>query len=137
MCADITDEYFHLERSKKSNLDIQITGIGGLGLGEGKIGHGNLSYIESIEHGDALALDLGGGVSYDAGATFYVGLGVLLGYNFDNRDLIGTYYPQIGVVVQITKTFGLIATGKRYSNLYSTTEGENIVMFGLLIGSRQ
>ena len=81
-----------------------------------------------------MALDLGGGVSYSAGATFFLGIGFLLGYNFDDRDPIGAYYPQAGVIIQITKTFGITATGRRYSDLYRNIEDENIVMFGLLFG---
>ena len=128
ICADIEDDFFYIERSKKNDLDIQITSIGGFGINEGKVGHLDLSYIESVEQGDILALDLGGGVSFDAGATFFLGVSVLLGYNIDNHDPIGAYYPQIGAIVQITKTFGVIATGRRYSNLYSSVKDENIVV---------
>ena len=106
-------------------------------MNEGSVGHLSLSYVESVEHGDTLALDLGGGVSFDAGVTFFFGLGFLLGYNFDDHDPIGAYYPQAGAIVQITKTFGVIATGRRYSNLFSSIEDENIIMFGLLFGGQQ
>ena len=106
ICADIEDDFFYIERSEKNDLDIQITSIGGFGMNKGTVGHLNLSYIESVEHGDTLALDLGGGASFDAGATIFLGISFLLGYNFDDHDPIGAYYPQIGAVIQITKTFG-------------------------------
>lgn len=137
VCADIETDFFHIERSKKNDLDIQVTSIGGFGLNKGSVGHMDLSYIESVENGDTLAIDLGGGVSVNAGATFFLGVGFLLGYNNKDNNAIGAYYPQVGVIVHISKTLGLIATGRRYSNLHSNIEDENIVMFGFLLGSYQ
>jgi len=97
----------------------------------------NLSYIESDRDGNTLAVDLGGGISYHAGVTFFFGVGFLLGYNKDNNDYIGAYYPEIGMVSQMTKTFGLIVSGRKYSNLYRSFKDENIVMLGLIFGSHQ
>ncbi len=127
--------FLAIERSEQNDLDLQITSIGGFEVNNGKAGHMKLSYLESKTNGDALALELGGGVSFQAGVTFFAGIGFTLGYNWDNNDLIGAYYPEIGMVAHLTKTFGIIATGKRYSSLYSSVEDENIVMFGFLFGS--
>jgi len=135
MCADTEDDFLYIERNKKSDLDIQITSIGGFGMNEGAVGHLDLSYIESFKHGNALALDLGGGISFRSGPSFFLGIGFLLGYNFDEYAPIGAYYPQVGSIVHITKTFGIVATGRRYLNLYSNIEHENIVMIGLLFAS--
>ncbi len=131
------EEFFRIERSKKNNVDLRISSVGGFGLNKGTVGHIDLSYIESVDNGDALVLDLGGGVSVRAGVTFFLGMGFSLGYNWDNSDYISAYYPEIGMVAQLTKTFGVIATGRRYSNLYHSADDENIVMLGLLFSSYQ
>ena len=137
LAADTEESFFLIETNKQTDLDIKITSVGAFGLNNGRVGHLNLSYIESAGDGNTLALDLGGGVAYHAGLTYFFSVGFLLGYNRDNSDYIAAYYPEIGVVAQIAKTFGLIATGRKYSNLYSSIEDENIVMFGLLFGSHQ
>lgn len=136
LAADAEEKFFRIERSKQTDMGLRITSIGGFGLQGRKVGHLDLSYIESVSDGDGLALDLGGGVSFHAGVTFFLGVGFLLGYNWDNSDFIGAYYPEAGVFAQITKTFGVVVTGKRYFNLYNNTEDENVVMFGLLFGGR-
>lgn len=134
--AENTDDNFlRLERSQQNDaIGLQVTSLGVFGLNAGKIGHVELSYIESDIDGDGLALEFGGGASYHAGATFFLGIGFTLGYNSDRNDFMNAYYPEVGVLVQITKKLGLIATGKRYYSLYDSVDGENIVMLGLLFG---
>lgn len=126
------DNALRIERSKDTDVDLRITSLGVFGLSGGSVGHIDLAYIESEGDGNGLALDLGGGVAYEMGGTFFMGIGVALGYNWDDRGFIGAYYPEVGVVYQLTKGFGLVATGKRYYNLYDSLEDEKIIMFGLL-----
>ncbi len=132
--ADTGQEFFHMERSIETDKDLQLTSIGGFGLADGVVGHADLSYIESVGDGDGLAIDMGAGISYRMGATFFLGAGVLFGYNWDSNDYIRAYYPEAGIVIQITDSFALTLTGKRYYNLASTNDDENVVMFGLLFG---
>ena len=134
--ADVEENYLRIERSQQTDMGLRVTSVGGFGLNRERVGHVALSYIESVGDGDGLALDLGGGVSFHAGVTFFLGVGLLLGYNWDNNDFIGAYYPEAGVVAQITKTFGVVVTGKRYFNLYNGADDENVVIFGLLFGGR-
>ncbi len=127
--------YLHLKRSKETDKDLQITAIGGFGLARSAVGHADLSYIESVGDGDdGLAIDVGAGMSYRLGATFFLGAGALFGYNWDSNDYLSAYYPEAGIVIQIGDSFGLTVTGKRYYNLASTDEDENVVMFGLIFG---
>ena len=49
--------------------------------------------------------------------------------NWDKDDYIAAYFPEVGIVMDFTKTFGITVSGKRYFNLYE--EGEDIVMLGL------
>lgn len=135
--TDAEEIFLRIERSKQTDdMDLRVTSLGVFGMNKGMIGHVELSYIESIGNGDGLALDFGGGVSFRAGVTFFLGAGFLLGYNGDNSDVISAYYPEAGIVLPITKTFSLVATGKRYYKLYGNSEDEDVVMFGLLFGSR-
>ncbi|HGX91758.1 MAG TPA: hypothetical protein ENK35_00415 [Candidatus Tenderia sp.] len=135
--AEAEETFLRIERSKQTEeMGLRVTSLGVFGTNKGKIGHMDLSYIESADNGDGLALDFGAGVSFRAGATFFLGAGFLLGYNSDNSDFISAYYPQVGVVAHLTKTFALMVTGKRYYALYDNSEDENIVTFGLLFGSR-
>lgn len=53
-----------------------------------------------------------------------------LGYNWDKDDYIAAYFPEVGIVMDFTKTFGITVSGKRYFNLYE--EDEDIVMLGLV-----
>lgn len=61
---------------------------------------------------------------------YFLGLGISLGYNWDNEDFIATYYPEAGIVVDITKNFGLTVSKKRIFNLYG--QDEDIIMLGLV-----
>lgn len=119
-----------IERNKPSGDDSRFTTVGAFGLSKGKMGHIGLSYIETDNEGDALALDAGAGIAFHAGASFFVGAGLLFGYNGDASDVVGTYYPEAGVLVKFARSFGVIASRKHYADLYGRSEG--ISMFGLL-----
>jgi len=117
--------------STQSNTDLRIISIGGFGFDDGKIGHVDLSYIKSVNEGDGLAMDAGAAYTFNAGATFFVGGGFLLGYNWDENGIINTFYPEAGVAVHITKSLGVVLSAKRYFDFYDNTE--DVIMFGLLL----
>ncbi|HHI92171.1 MAG TPA: hypothetical protein ENK04_01470 [Gammaproteobacteria bacterium] len=122
--------FLRIEKSTQSDTDLSITSIGGFGFNDGKIGHADLLYIKSVNEGDGLAMDAGAAYAFNAGAAFFVGGGFLLGYNWDKNGIIGAFYPEAGIAVNITKSLGITLGAKRYFNLYDDTE--NIIMFGLL-----
>ncbi len=124
--------FLHLERSQKNELDFQVSSVGALGLNKNSIGHINLSYIESPVEGDAVSLDLGGGMSYRAGVTFFLSISFMFGYNYDNDDYIAAYYPQVGIIARLTNSIGLVASSRQYRNLYDSTGDLDVVMFALL-----
>jgi len=127
--ANTGENFLRIGRSTQSDTDLRITSIGGFGFSDGKIGHVDLSYIQSVNEGDGLAMDAGAAYAFNAGATFFVGGGFLLGYNWDKNGIIGAFYPEAGVAVNITKSLGVTFSTKRYFNLYDNTE--DVIMFGL------
>jgi hypothetical protein len=110
--------------------DVDITSVGMLSLKGNIVSSLKLSYLESGINGTGSTLDLGGGYAFNGGITLYLLLGASLGYNWDHEDYIAAYFPEIGIVMDFTKTFGITASGKRYFNLYE--EDEDIVMLGLV-----
>jgi len=132
--AEVNSTFLHVERSKDTEKDLQFTSIGGFGMGAGTVGHADLSYVESVGDGDGLAIDLGAGLSRRFGARFFLGAGVLFGYNWDSEDFLNAYYPEAGIIIPIGGSFALSIIGRRYYNLSSTDSAENVVMFGLLFG---
>ena len=130
--AAAPDKYYlaieHNISSDKNDLD--ITSVGMLSLKGNMAGLVKLSYLESDINGTGSTLDLGGGYSFNNDVSLYLLLGVSLGYNWDKDDYITAYFPEVGIVMDITKTFGITLSGKRYFNLYE--EDEDIVMFGVV-----
>ena len=123
--------YLRLEQSKLSEKnDLKISSIGALVFKENTEGHIELSYLESDIHGNELALDFGGGYVFNWDVSLFLGLGISLGYNRDKGDFIGAYYPEAGIVWDITETFGITVSAKRFYNRYE--ENEDIVMMGLV-----
>lgn len=125
------ETFLRIERNKQTETDLRITSIGGFRVSSGEIGHVDLSYIESANDGDGLAMDIGADFSFQAGATFFVGGGLLIGYNWDKKGSIGAYYPEAGIAVNITRKYDVTISGKRYFNLYGNTE--NVIMIGVLL----
>lgn len=118
----------HNISSGKNNID--ITSVGMLSLEGNIVSSIKLSHLESNLNGKGLTLDLGGGYAFNGDVSLYVLLGVSLGYNWDQEEYIAAYFPEIGIVMDFTKTFGITVSGKRYFNLYE--EDEDIVMLGLV-----
>ena len=129
--ANAGENFLRIEKSTQSDADLRVTSIGGFGVDNGKIGHVDLSYIKSVNEGDGFAMDVGAAFAFNAGATFFVGGGFLLGYNWDKSGFINAYYPEAGIAVNITKSLGVIISTKRYFNLYDNME--DVIMFGLLL----
>jgi hypothetical protein len=94
------------------------------------IGHVDLSYLDSDVNGGALALDFGAGLAYSWYVSPYISIGASLGYNWDNDETIAAYYPEVGIVADITRLFGMTISAKRYYSLYD--EDENVYMLGLV-----
>lgn len=128
----LSDKYYlRLAKSKDSDkTDLDITSIGVLALQKNFVGHIDLHRLESDINGNATTLDFGGGYAFNWDISLYLSLGVSVGYNTTNDDTIASYYPEVGVVADITKKFGITASTRRYHHLYE--ENENIVMFGLV-----
>jgi hypothetical protein len=123
--------YFRIETNKLTdNNDLEVSKLGALAIKENMVGHVDLAYLESDVNGNALALELGGGFAYNWYVSPYISLGVSLGYNWDKEEFIAAYYPEVGVVADISKSFGVTLSGKRYYSLYE--EDEDIVMLGLV-----
>ena len=113
-----------------SSTDLNVTSLGVLSLKGNMVGHADLSYLESDLDGKAAALDFGAGFAFNWHVSPYVSIGATLGYNWDQDKAIAAYFPEIGIVVDFTKTFGMALSGRRYYSLYE--EEEDIVMLGLV-----
>ena len=123
--------YLAIEHNISSDKnDLNITSLGMLSLKDNMAGYAKLSYLESGKNGKGSTLDFGGGYSLNGDVSLYLLLGIALGYNWDKDEYIAAYFPEVGIVMDFTKTFGITVTGKRYFNLYE--EDENIVMLGLV-----
>jgi len=126
------DKYYlriaHNTSSDKN--DLNITSLGVVSLKNNMIGHVDLTHLESDMNGKALALDLGAGLAFNWYVSPYISIGVSLGYNWDKDEAIAAYFPEVGIVVDITKRFGITFSGKRYYSLYE--EDVDIIMLGLV-----
>ena len=123
--------YLAIEHNISSDKnDLDITSLGMLSLKGNMAGFAKLSYLESGINGKGSTLDFGGGYSLNGDVSLYLLLGIALGYNWDKDEYIAAYFPEVGIVMDFTQTFGITVTGKRYFNLYE--EDEDIVMLGLV-----
>lgn len=110
--------------------DLSVTTLGVVSLKNNMIGHVDLSYLDSDTNGKAMALDFGAGLAYNWYVSPYISIGASLGYNWDIDETIAAYFPEVGIVADITKTFGITLSAKRYYSLYE--EDEDIIMLGLV-----
>ena len=127
--AATNDTFARSERSVQITDDLTITSLGGFGISDRKVGHIDLVFIESDDDGDTLGIEMGGGFAFKAGLTFYLGAGLLLGYDLEDDGVEGTVYPEIGAAWKFG-SFGVIASSKLYARLKGDTE--DVVMLGLL-----
>jgi len=123
--------YLRLEQNKSSEKnDLKISSIGGLAFVKNRYGHVDLSYLGSEIQGNELALDFGSGYVFSWDVSLFLGVGISLGYNRDKEDFVGAYYPEAGLVWDITEEFGITVSAKRFYNRYE--ENEDVVMIGLV-----
>jgi len=130
LAEEMEETYFRIETNDPSETEPRITSIGGVGLRGSKMAHVDLAYIESPDGSDGLALDVGAGYAFRSGVSFYLGVGIVLGYDWDNEESLTAYYPEVGVIGNLTPEIGLIISSKRYYELYD--DPEDVVMVGLL-----
>lgn len=130
LAEEIEETYLRIERNDQAEAEPRITSIGGFGLRGSKMAHVDLTYIESPGGSDGLAVELGAGYAFRSSVNFYLGVGVLLGYDWDNEESLTGYYPEVGVTGNLTPEIGLIISSKRYYELFK--DPEDVVMIGLL-----
>ncbi len=123
--------YFRIAHNTSSDKnDLNITSLGLVSFKNNMIGHADITYLDSDLNGGALALDFGAGLAFKWYVSPYISLGASLGYNWDNDEFIAAYFPEVGIVVDFTKKFGMSISGKRYYKLYD--EEEDIIMLGIV-----
>lgn len=110
--------------------DLSVSSLGVVSFKNNMVGHVDLSYLDSDTNGSALALDFGAGIAYNWYMSPYISIGASLGYNRDNDETIAAYFPEVGIVADITKSFGMSLSARRYYSLYE--EDEDVIMLGLV-----
>ena len=110
--------------------EINVTTLGVVSLKDNMVGHFDLSYLDSDTNGQAAALEFGAGFAFNWYVSPYLSIGASLGYNWDKDEAVAAYFPELGVVVDVTKRFGITFSGRRYYSLYQ--EDEDIIMLGLV-----
>ena len=94
------------------------------------VGHFDLSHLDLDTNGQAAALEFGAGFAFNWYVSPYLSIGASLGYNWDKDVAVAAYFPELGVVVDVTKRFGITFSGRRYYSLYQ--EDEDIIMLRLV-----
>ena len=110
--------------------ELNLTSIGVISFKNSMVGHVDLGYLDSDTDGKAAVLDLGAGLAFSWYVSPYLSIGASLGYNWDKDEAIAAYFPEVGVVVDISRTFGMTLSARRYYSLYE--QDENMVMLGLV-----
>ncbi len=116
-------------QSPDSN-ELNLISIGVISFENNMVGHVDLAYLNSDTDGDAAALDLGAGFALNWYVSPYLSIGASLGYNWDQDKAIAAYFPEVGVVVDFSRTFGMSLSARRYYSLYE--QEDNMVMLGLV-----
>ena len=123
--------YLRIQHNVPSyNDNLSTSSIGMLAIQKNLVGMVDLSYLQSEPYGDAVTLDLGAGYAFNWVVSPYLLLGISLGYNWDQEDAIAAYFPEAGLLLEFTDTFGITVSAKRYYSLYE--KDESIVMLGLV-----
>lgn len=110
--------------------ELSLTSIGVISFENYMVGHVDLGYLDSDTDGKAAVLDLGVGLALSWYVSPYLSIGASLGYNWDKNEAIAAYFPEAGVVVDFSRTFGMSLSARRYYSLYE--QDENLVMLGLV-----
>lgn len=124
-----------IERRNPSEGEPEITNVGAFGAGGGKYAHLDVSYLKSKKDGNGWGLDVGGGYLLPTTAILYLGAGFLLGDNVEQHKLIDAFYPEVGVIINVTSEFGISASKKRYFHLNGRTE--DVIMLGIVMSILQ
>jgi len=129
--SESSKHYLRIEKSKeKEDDDLKLQSIGMLSFQEQFMGFVDLKHLQSRTNGNGVTVDFGGGYVFNWDISLYLSFGISLGYNKDNEDYLTSYYPEAGVVVDLTNRFGIALSTKRYHHLYE--QNENIIMMGLV-----
>ena len=112
------------------NDRLTVSSLGVVSLKHIMVGHVDIAYLDSDTDGQALTLDLGAGLAVKWYVTPYLLIGASLGYNRDKDDAIAAYFPEAGVVVDFTRTFGMTFSARRYYSLYE--QDDSLFMLGLV-----
>lgn len=110
--------------------EFNVTSLGVVSFKNTMVGHVDLAYLDSDTDGKAFALDLGAGFVFNWFLSPYLSIGASLGYNRDKEEAIAAYFPEVGAVLDFSRTFGMSLSARRYYSLYE--EDENIIMLGLV-----
>ena len=110
--------------------ELNLTSIGVISFENNMVGHVDLGYLDSDTDGKAAVLDLGAGLAFSWLVSPYLSIGASLGYNWDQSEAIAAYFPEVGVVVDFSRSFGVSLSARRYYSLYE--QEENMVMLGLV-----
>ena len=110
--------------------ELNLTSIGVISFENNMVGHVDLGYLDSDTDGKAAVLDFGAGLAFSWYVSPYLSIGASLGYNWDKDEAIAAYFPEVGVVVDFSRTFGMALSARRYYSLYE--QDENMVMLGLV-----
>lgn len=127
-----------IEQRKESEGFPRVTTIGafGIGIGNGKMAHMDISYMENerdavsgAKPGNAWGFELGVGYLIPTQVTLFIGGGFLLA--MQKGDFIKTYFPEAGILFQVSDGVALTASKKRYMKLHGDTE--DVIAFGLAL----
>ena len=110
--------------------ELSLTSVGVVSLENNMVGFADLSYLDSDTDGSAIALDFGAGLAFSWNVSPYISIGASVGYNWDKDDAIAAYFPEVGVILDFTKSFGMSLSARRYYSLYE--EDEDIIILGLV-----
>jgi hypothetical protein len=123
--------YARLAHGKSPDThELNVTSIGVISFENNMVGHVDLAYLDADSDGKAVAVDLGAGIAFKWYVSPYLSIGTSLGYNWDQDKAIAAYFPEVGVVADFTRTFGMSLSARRYYSLYE--QDENMVMLGLV-----
>ncbi len=133
IAAEVEQEKFYIRIAhgvSSDNNNPGVTSLGALSLENNMIGHADLTYLNSENDGKAISLEFGAGLAYDWRLSPYLSIGASLGYNWDSEEYLAAWFPEIGLIVNITDRFGVSVSSRRYYSLYD--EDEDIVSLGLV-----
>lgn len=121
-----------IERNQPSELnDLTITSIGALEFDGDRQAHIDLTYLESdIKGKNSVALDFGGGYVFSGSVALFLGVGISLDYNLDNKKFNDKYYAEAGLIIDLSRELSITARQQHF--FHQPDDYEKVIMFGLL-----